>query len=103
MSVQPFQVSIPKADLEDLHERLARTRWPDELPSVGWSRGVPLGHLKELTEYWQNGYDWRQWEAKLNEYPQFTTTIDGQNILVGYWTYLRRSILTMPRDGEDRI
>src|ERR671911_619805 len=80
MSVQPFQVSIPKDDLEDLHERLARTRWPDELPGVGWSRGVPLGHLKELTEYWQNEYDWRQWEAKLNEYPQFTTTIDGQNI-----------------------
>src|SRR5215211_7274174 len=80
MSVQPFQVSIPKADLEDLHERLASTRWPDELPGVGWSRGVPLGHLKELTEYWQKGYDWRLWEAKLNEYPQFTTTIDGQNI-----------------------
>src|ERR687898_1279432 len=80
MRVRPFQVSIPKADLEDLHERLARTRWPDELPGVGWSRGVPLGHLKELTEYWQKGYDWRLWEAKLNEYPQFTTTIDGQNI-----------------------
>jgi hypothetical protein len=80
MSMQPFQVSIPKADLEDLQERLARTRWPGELPGVGWSRGVPLGHLEELTEYWQNGYDWRQWEAKLNEYPQFTTTIDGQNI-----------------------
>jgi epoxide hydrolase len=80
MSVRPFQVSIPKADVEDLQERLARTRWPDELPGVGWSRGVPLGHLKELAEYWQNVYDWRQWEAKLNEYPQFTTTIDGQNI-----------------------
>jgi len=80
MSVRPFQVSIPKADVEDLQERLAHTRWPDELPGVGWSRGVPLGHLKELAEYWQNVYDWRQWEAKLNEYPQFTTTIDGQNI-----------------------
>src|SRR5918994_6561078 len=80
MSVQAFQVSIPKADLADLHERLASTRWPDELPGVGWSRGVPLGHLKELAEYWQKEYDWRQWETKLNEYPQFTTTIDGQNI-----------------------
>ena len=80
MSVRPFQVSIPKADLEDLQERLARTRWPDELPGVGWSRGVPLGHLKELAEYWQDGYDWREWEAKLNEHPQFTTEIDGQNV-----------------------
>jgi epoxide hydrolase len=80
MSVRPFQVSIPQAEVEDLQERLARTRWPGELPGVGWSRGVPLGHLKELAEYWQNGYDWRQWEAKLNEYAQFTTTIDGQNV-----------------------
>src|SRR5215208_6292041 len=80
MSLQSFQVSITKAELEDLQERLAHTRWPGELPGVGWSRGVPLGHLKELTEYWQKEYDWRQWETKLNEYPQFTTTIDGQNI-----------------------
>jgi len=80
MNIQPFEVNIPQADLDDLADRLGRTRWPDELPGVGWSRGVPLGHLKELTEYWQNGYDWRQWESKLNEYPQFTTTIDGQNI-----------------------
>src|SRR5919107_1675247 len=80
MNLQPFEVNIPQADLDDLHERLIRTRWPDELPGVGWSRGVPLGYLKELTEYWQNEYDWRQWEARLNEFPQFTTTIDGQNI-----------------------
>ena len=80
MSVQPFRVSIPDAELEDLQGRLASTRWPDELPDVGWSRGVPLGYLKELTEYWQDVYNWRQWEAKLNEYAQFTTTIDGQNV-----------------------
>jgi epoxide hydrolase len=80
MNVQPFEVNIPQADLDDLHERLTRTRWPDELPGVGWSRGVPLGYLKELTEYWQNGYDWRRWEARLNEFPQFTTPINGQNI-----------------------
>jgi epoxide hydrolase len=76
--IRPFR--IPQADRDDLADRLGRTRWPNELPGVGWSRGVPLGHLKELTEYWQNGYDWRKQEAKLNEYPQFTTTIDSQNI-----------------------
>jgi len=80
MNIQPFEVNIPQADLDDLHERLTRTRWSDELPGVGWSRGVPLGYLNELTEYWQNEYDWRQWEARLNEFPQFTTSIDGQNI-----------------------
>ena len=78
--IRPFRVEIPQPDIDDLTDRLGRTRWPDELPGVGWSRGVPLGYLKELTEYWQNGYDWRQWEARLNEFPQFTTQIDGQNI-----------------------
>jgi epoxide hydrolase len=78
--VRPFRIEIPQADLDDLNERLARTRFPDELPDVGWSRGVPLDYLKELAEYWRTSYDWREHEAKLNELPQFTTTIDGQNV-----------------------
>jgi hypothetical protein len=61
MNATPFRVEVPQADLDDLHDRLARTRWPDELPDVGWSRGVPLGYLEELTEYWRTGYDWREW------------------------------------------
>jgi len=73
-------VEIPQADLDDLHDRLARTRWPDELPGVGWSRGVPLGYLQELAGYWRDGYDWRGQEARLNQLPQFTTEIDGQRI-----------------------
>jgi pimeloyl-ACP methyl ester carboxylesterase len=47
---------------------------------VGWERGVALGYLKELVDYWQNGYNWRKHEARLNQYPQFTTAIDGQTI-----------------------
>jgi epoxide hydrolase len=79
-AIRPFRIAIPQTDLDDLRERLARTRWPDELSGVGWSRGVPLGYLKELAEHWRSSYDWRAWEARLNEYPQFTTEIDGQNI-----------------------
>src|SRR5690242_906038 len=79
-AIRPFRIAIPQADLDDLRERLARTRWPDELPGAGWSYGVPLGYLKELAEHWRTGYDWRAWEAKLNALPQFTTTIDGQTI-----------------------
>lgn len=79
-SIRPFRIAIPQADLDDLHDRLARTRWPDELSNVGWSRGVPLGYLNRLAEYWRTGYNWRAWEAKLNAFPQFTTTIDGQTI-----------------------
>jgi pimeloyl-ACP methyl ester carboxylesterase len=78
--IWPFRIDIPQADLDDLRERLHRTRWPDELPGVGWSRGVPLAYLKELAAYWADGYDWRKHEAELNQHPQFTTTIDGANV-----------------------
>jgi pimeloyl-ACP methyl ester carboxylesterase len=80
LEITPFTIAIPEADLEDLRERLARTRWPSELPGVGWSRGVPVDYLKELAEYWRTAYDWRAQEARLNAFPQFTTTIDGQNV-----------------------
>jgi pimeloyl-ACP methyl ester carboxylesterase len=79
-SIAPFRIDVPQADVDDLRDRLARTRWPDELRGVGWSRGVSLGYLKELAEYWRTSYDWRKNEAKLNDFPQFTTTIDGQTI-----------------------
>ena len=78
--IRLFRIEIPESDLDDLRDRLTRTRWPDELPGVGDGYGVPLDHVKELAEYWRTGYDWRAWEARLDAYPQFTTTIDGQNI-----------------------
>ena len=78
--IRPFRVDIPQADLDDLRDRLARTRWPAEVAGVGWSRGVPVGYLRELAEYWRTSYDWRKHEARLNQLPQFTTTIDGANL-----------------------
>ncbi|XVQ10952.1 epoxide hydrolase family protein [Spirillospora sp. CA-255316] len=75
-----FRAEVPQADLDDLAARLDRTRWPDELPGVGWDHGIPLDRMKELVEYWRTGYDWRAQEAKLNEFPQFTTEIDGANV-----------------------
>ena len=77
---RPFHIAIPQSDLDDLRDRLANTRWPSQLPGEGWRRGVPLAHLKELADYWQGGYDWRRHEARLNEFPQFMTEIDGQDI-----------------------
>ncbi len=79
-AIRPFRIAIPQAALDDLRERLARTRWPDELPGAGWAYGVPLAYMKELAAYWRDGYDWRAWEAKLNEFPQYMTAIDGQTI-----------------------
>ncbi|MGW5387692.1 epoxide hydrolase family protein [Nocardia sp. NPDC003963] len=78
--ITPFRIDIPQADLDDLADRLARTRWPDEIAGAGTDYGFPLARLRELTEYWRTGYDWREHEAELNELPHFTTEIDGQNI-----------------------
>ncbi|HEY3953573.1 MAG TPA: epoxide hydrolase [Streptosporangiaceae bacterium] len=79
-AIQPFRTDIPQAQLDDLAARLAHTRWIGELPGTGWERGVPSGYLKELASYWADGFDWRAQEAKLNQAPQFTTEIDGQQI-----------------------
>ncbi|MEE2036683.1 epoxide hydrolase [Nocardiopsis sp. CT-R113] len=78
--IRPFRVEVPQAQLSDLAERLANTRWPDEVPGAGWSRGVPVAYLRELAEYWRTAYDWRAHEAELNGLPQFTTVVDGQNV-----------------------
>jgi pimeloyl-ACP methyl ester carboxylesterase len=78
--LRPFRIDIPQADLDDLKARLANTRWPSEVPGVGWSRGVPVGYLKELAEYWRTSFDWRAQEAQLNQFRQYVTTIDEQNV-----------------------
>jgi len=78
--IEEFRVSIPQADLDDLAGRLARTRWPASLPGRAWDRGVPVGYLRGLAEYWRGGFDWRAQEARLNSYPQYTTQIEGQKV-----------------------
>ena len=78
--LRPYRVEIPQADLDDLADRLARTRFPDELPGVDWSYGVPRDYVRELVDYWLNGYDWRAQEARINAHPQFLTTIHGQQV-----------------------
>jgi epoxide hydrolase len=78
--VVPFRIDVPQADLDDLRDRLARTRWPDQLPGVGWDYGIPLEYVQELAGYWRTDYDWRVHEARLNGFEQFTTTIDGARV-----------------------
>jgi pimeloyl-ACP methyl ester carboxylesterase len=78
--IREFHIAVPQDVLDDLDDRLARTRWPAEIPGLGWERGVPLPYLQRLTDYWRHEYDWRVWEAKLNDFPQFTTRIDGQQV-----------------------
>jgi microsomal epoxide hydrolase len=79
-AIQPFEIRIPDAVLDDLRERLARTRFPDEVNDDGWSYGTSLAYLRELCDYWEKKFDWRAEEAKLNRLDQFTTHIDGLRI-----------------------
>jgi pimeloyl-ACP methyl ester carboxylesterase len=78
--IRPFRVDVPDADLVDLRERLARTRWPEAETVSDWSQGVPLAYLQDLCRYWADEFDWRASEANLNQYPQFLTEIDGLDI-----------------------
>jgi pimeloyl-ACP methyl ester carboxylesterase len=80
MSVQPFEVHIPDTILYDLHERLAHTRWLDEIPDSGWGYGTNLDYLKELVDYWHYKFNWNEQEVKLNKFSQFKALIDGVDI-----------------------
>jgi pimeloyl-ACP methyl ester carboxylesterase len=78
--VRPFRVETPEEALQDLRDRLARTRWPEAETVGDWSQGVPLSYAKELCEYWLHKYDWRATEARLNSFPQYRTDFDGLGI-----------------------
>ncbi|OBB97483.1 epoxide hydrolase [Mycolicibacterium peregrinum] len=78
--IKPFRIAIPDADLEDLKQRLNRTRWPEAECVEDWTQGIPLEYTKELAAYWANEYDWRAREAALNRFDHFTTEIDGLDI-----------------------
>ena len=69
--VSPFRIDVPDAVLDDLRERLARTRWPAQLDDAGWDYGTELTYLQELCAYWEHEFDWRAAEARLNAWPQF--------------------------------
>jgi microsomal epoxide hydrolase len=74
---KPFTLHVPHADITDLKARLARTRFPDEPPLPPWSTGTSVAYLRTLVDTWQNTFDWRAWEAKLNSFRQFTLPIGG--------------------------
>jgi len=78
--VRPFRVDVPDAVLDDLRDRLARTRWPDQIPGAAWEYGTDLAYLRDLCDYWRDGFDWRGAEQRLNRWPQISTEIDGQAI-----------------------
>jgi pimeloyl-ACP methyl ester carboxylesterase len=77
---EPFTIAVPDAVLADLRDRLARTRWPEQLPGTGWDYGADTAYLKELAEYWRKDFDWRAQEARLNTLHHYRAEIDGLTI-----------------------
>src|SRR3954451_9329320 len=71
MAVTPFRIAVPDADLDDLHDAIARTRWPDQVEGAGWDYGTELRYLQDLVAYWADQFDWRAQEAALNASPQY--------------------------------
>lgn len=74
---KPFTIAVPQSTLDDLRQRLARTRWPDRIPGEPWEYGTDPGYLKALCAYWQDQYDWRQHERELNQFKQYKVAIGG--------------------------
>jgi pimeloyl-ACP methyl ester carboxylesterase len=77
---EPFTIAVSDAALADLRERLARTRWPDQLPNTDWSYGTDTAYLRGLISYWQRDFDWRAQEKRLNSFHQYRASIDGMRI-----------------------
>jgi len=80
MSVQPFTVQVPQVTLDDLRDRLARTRWTDEVAGAGWDYGANLSYMKDLIAYWRDGFDWRVQEQTINQFAQYRATVDGYGL-----------------------
>ena len=77
--IRPFRIEIPQADLDDLHDRLARTRLPRPASTESWDLGTPNSYLADTVARWQD-VDWRAQEARLNSFPQYVSDIDGQSV-----------------------
>ena len=78
--IERFEIRIDDSVLDDLRNRLALTRLPDQIDGTGWEYGIPEDYLRDLVEYWRDTYDWRAQEERLNELAHFRTWIDGQSI-----------------------
>ncbi len=76
----PFEIAVPDSAISDLQHRLANTRLPDQIANTTWEYGTDSNYLRELLDYWQNDFDWREQEAALNQFDQFKTEIDGLEI-----------------------
>ncbi|MCI0414162.1 epoxide hydrolase [bacterium] len=80
MKLESFEIHISDRVLEDLQKRIAETRWPDSIRNSGWDYGTDIDVLQKLVAYWQEKFDWRREEERINSFPQFRMNIDGLRI-----------------------
>jgi len=78
--VDDYRIAVPQADVDDLRQRLARTRWPDRETVPDWSQGVPRDVVVEWCRAWREDHDWRATERRLNGIPQVITDVDGVRV-----------------------
>ena len=93
-SFEPFTISVPEEQRQQLTKKLETTNFPDELDQADWDYGVPLADVKRLATYWREKFDWPKQEAKLNELPNFKTTIqvDGFEPLDIHFVYQKSNV-----------
>ena len=77
---QAFLLHVRDSEIDDLRDRIARTRFPDQPPGEPWASGTNVAYLKELLGYWRSGFDWRAQEARLNAFPQFKVPLHGIDV-----------------------
>ena len=75
--MEPFSIHVSDDVLNDVKERVARTRWPLDFANDDWQYGANTAYMKELADYWVHRYDWRAQERKMNAFAHFRTKIDG--------------------------
>ena len=80
ITITPMKVQVPQTVLDDLRQRLERTRWPQSFPDMGWDYGTNTDYMKELVDYWLTRFDWRQQEARINQYPHYKAQVDDVGV-----------------------
>ncbi|WP_161880490.1 epoxide hydrolase family protein [Deinococcus alpinitundrae] len=84
MDIRPFVIAVPDQQLAELKTRLQATRWPaafaGDQDNGGWDYGADIDFVRNLSQVWQETFDWRAREAQLNLLPQYHALINGLNI-----------------------
>jgi len=79
-SPRPFTIAVPEHVLQDLRERLGRTRFPGPIVGGDWDYGTDLAYMRDVVSYWKECYDWRYAETALNRLPQFMANVEGVDL-----------------------